>query len=95
MSLELGYGIAGIFCAAACVIVGLGAMQSNGLVSREPLAIAAFAGTVMLASALNWYPEHTVTLCYVAIAVSLLAAWAAWKDYSAATAAVRQGKSTS
>lgn len=91
MSLVLGYGIAGFFCAVACLIVALAAMQSSsGIVSLEPVAIAAVSSAFMAVSWLNWYPAQNESLTYAAIAISLLAAWAARKDASAAAAAVRQ-----
>ncbi len=96
MSLALGYGIAGFFCVVACLIVALAAMQSSsGIVSLEPVAIAALSGAFLAASWLNWYPAHTETLAYAAIAISLLAAWAARKDASAAAAALRHGRKQS
>lgn len=91
VSLEVGYAIAGFFCVVACMIVAVAAMQSNaGIVSREPVAIAALAGAFMAASWLNWYPAQTESLAYVAIAISVLAAWAARKDAAAAAAAMRR-----
>lgn len=93
MSLELGYGIAGFFCVVTCLIVGFGVMQSSRFVSREPVGMAMMAGGLMWVSWLNWYPSHTESLCIAAIAVSLLSTWAAWKDSTAATSAMSQGKS--
>jgi uncharacterized membrane protein len=93
VSLALGYGIAGFFCVVACLIVALAAMQSSsGIVSLEPVAIAALSGAFMTASWFNWYPAQTESLVYVAIAISVLAAWAARKDASAAAAALRHGR---
>ncbi len=93
VSLALGYGIAGFFCVVACLIVALAAMQSSsGIVSLEPVAIAALSGAFMAASWLDWYPAQGESLAYAAIAISILAAWAARKDASAAAAALRHGR---
>ena len=90
MNLELGYGVAGFFCLVTSLIVGLGMMQSSRYVSREPIGMAIMAGALVWVSWLNWYPSQSDSLCFGAIAVSLLSTWAAWKDSTAATAAMRQ-----
>ena len=91
MDLFAVYAITGFLCAVACLIVSVQAMRlGRNVISTEPLAIAFFAVILMGISWANWYPGQTETIGFVGLAVSLLAAWAAWKDSTAAARAMQK-----
>jgi hypothetical protein len=92
VNLEVAYAITGFFCAVTCVIVAHGAWGSKPFVSREPVGIAIIAGSLAGLAWLNWYPAQNEWISIAAIVLSIVAAWAAWKDSTAANAAMRRGR---
>lgn len=92
MTVEIGYAIVWFFCAVACVIVGVQSMRTNRFISREPIGIALLACVVMWVSWMTSDRVYSERLLYAAIAFSVLATWAAWKDSTAAARAMNSGK---